>query len=84
MPKRGDDSLRNILYNGHEPTCNCQECLIYKNAKPVSETIDPEEKDWVPTLTECPYCHDKSQMWNKKDKIYGCINIHCRKYYEYL
>ncbi len=84
MPDREDESLRNILYNGHSPSCTCRECSRYKTAKPISETLDPEEKDWVSILTECPFCHKKSQMWNKKDQKYGCMNIHCQKYYEYL
>jgi len=84
MPKRKDETIQRALYNGHPPTCNCEECLRYKTAKPISETFDPEERDWITLLTECPYCHNKSQMWNKKDKIYGCMNYSCQKYYEYL
>lgn len=26
MPKREDDTLRNVLYGGHPPACNCAEC----------------------------------------------------------
>jgi hypothetical protein len=59
------------------------ECLRLKNMAK-QDIIDPEEKYWVAVLTECPFCHQKSQMFNKKENKYGCLNWHCQKYYEYL
>jgi hypothetical protein len=83
MPNREDETIQNIVYNGHPPTCNCEGCLALRKASK-REVIDPEEKDWVAILTECPYCHKNSQMYNKKENKYGCMNGNCRKYYEYL
>jgi hypothetical protein len=83
MPNREDETIQNVIYNGHPPTCNCEECLALRKVSK-REVIHPEEKDWVAVLTECPYCHKKSQMYNKNENKYGCMNWNCRKYYEYL
>ncbi len=84
MPNREDETIINVQYNGHSPNCTCRECTESRLRKPISETFDEEEKDWISTLEECPYCHKNLQMWNKKDKKHGCMNVHCQKYYEYL
>lgn len=84
MPKRKDDTIRNVKYNGHPPECTCVRCFQLKALKPSGETFDKEELDWVSTLKECPYCHKNSQMWNEEEKKIGCMNIHCQKYYEYI
>jgi len=84
MPKREDDTSRYTRYGGHPPGCTCAQCTQLRINKTSGEPFDEEELDWISTLKECPYCHKKSQMWNKKEKKTGCMNVHCRKYYKYL
>jgi hypothetical protein len=81
MPKREDETFINVTYHGHPPNCTCTICSELRMKKSSGEPIDEEESDWVSILKECPYCHKKSQMWNKKENKLGCMNIHCRKYY---
>jgi hypothetical protein len=83
MPKREDETFRNIY--GHGPNCNCPICVRLRHYKSLGKPVDEEEWDWVKISGDCEYCNHKgSKMLNKKDNKIGCWNKHCRKYYEYL
>lgn len=91
MPIRKDETAINVIYRRHSPTCNCADCIKFKNRIASGEPLTDEElqwasilREWIPTNRVCPYCLEPKQMWRGRDNKIGCENIHCRKYYEYL
>jgi len=71
MPKREDETFRQIRYGGHPPGCTCAECTE-KRLKKLKKEAHPSY------VSICPMCGKKSLWHNVKERKYECLNLKCK------
>jgi hypothetical protein len=68
MPKREDETFRNIY--PHPPSCTCARCT--------AERLRRLKKEAHPSyVSKCPKCGQKSLWYNGRDRKYECLNLKC-------
>lgn len=71
MPKREDETFRQIRYGGHPPGCTCAECTE-RRLKKLKKEAHPSY------VSICPRCGKKSLWYDVKERKYECLNLKCK------
>ena len=86
-PGYGEDKLGNCRFCG-KPRSPYRETSRFSGyvdpfvlAKGLQARQEQNKREWIPLVSNCPYCQIKALSYNTVRDEFECLNIKCKKYH---